>query len=427
MNVPGKMRAAALCALLAGAVAAPAPARLWTDDLNRTFDGEFLRVDGLNAVFMVDGAEYPLPLARLSTADKLLIFQLRRAPSPAPPPAPAKPAPAPPPNAGNPEADAAFDAYTKAFLARANGRTFFKKSTTNAESTGTWVLALEIQLAEDVYERTKSGAHRQLVSDLLTSFIAKEGTDWSPDSWNDDMAWMTIVCVRGYEITRNPLLLRTAANTWNMTYKRGWDDTFGGGIWEDNNKKFSKCALSNDPMIIAGCGLYKLTNDPTYLTRCKAIYAWVREKLFDPATGSVIEAIALTGPQVSDNVYNTGAFIAAANAMHNVTGEEKYLADAMLTADHVVKKYPILSHNGRGDNCWSDQFARGLGTLCRDNNLWGRYRSWASANAKSAWASRRRDLNVTWNDWKKPTPEDECSSFECLGAAVLMQMLPPNP
>ena len=61
-------------------ISAPAMAdvRIWTDDLNRTWPGEFLRVDGLEAVFLVNGKEYPFPLAHLSTPDKLLIFKLRR-------------------------------------------------------------------------------------------------------------------------------------------------------------------------------------------------------------------------------------------------------------------------------------------------------------------------------------------------------------
>ncbi len=421
---------AALCLFVTGA-AAPAAARTWTDDLARTWQGEYVRVDGLSAVFLVNGKEFSFPLARLSTEDKLLVFQMRRASSPGTVAATPGPTSAPVPffhqTAAKSSADVAFDAYNAAFLLKEKGKTLYKKSTVKSEPTGTWVLALEIQLAQDAYERTHSGAHRQLVSDLLNSFLAKEGTNWSYDSWNDDIAWMVIACTRGYEITRNPILLKTAETQWKMAYDRGWDDTFGGGIWEDNNSKFSKCALSNDPMIVAGCALYRITHDATYLTRCKAIYAWVHDNIFDQTTGQVNEGIARDGKQVSDNVYNAGCFINAANCLHNVTGAANYYHDALLAADHVVGKHPILSHNAREDNCWSDQFARGLGNLCRDNNLWDRYRSWVVANSKSAWNSRRTDLNVTWNDWKKPTPNDACSSFECLGAVVMQQLVPPDP
>ncbi len=415
-----------LCLMGPGASAA---VRTWTNTLNRTWQGEFLRMDGPSAVFMVDGKEYSYPLAGMSADDKVLIFQLRRPPPPASSPTPF-PTPAALNNteqtAAQASADAAFDAYNAAFLLRKGGQTYYRKSTTSEDSNGTWVLATQIQLAEDAYDRTHTAKNRQLVTDLINTFLVKAGRDWSYTTWNDDIGWMMITCIRGYQITKDMNLLKIAENQWHMAYDRGWDDTFGGGIWEDNKPKFSKCALSNDPFVTTGCSLYQITHDASYLKRSKEIYAWVRANLVDHATGQVNEGIARTGLQASDNVYNAGAFIAAANSLYNVTGEEGYLRDAQLTADHVVRKQPILSHNARGENCWSDQFARGLGDFCRDRNLWGRYRSWITANARSAWTYRRPDLNVTWNDWKSPTPTDDCSSFECLGAAVLQQVILPG-
>ena len=53
-------------------------------------------------------------------------------------------------------AQAAFDAYNAAFLVQTNGLTYYKRSLTNNSYAGTWVQALEIQLAEDAYDRSKS-------------------------------------------------------------------------------------------------------------------------------------------------------------------------------------------------------------------------------------------------------------------------------
>ncbi len=71
---------AAVC-LLATGLTASATVRVWTDDLNRAWQGEFLRMDGATAVFLVNGKEYPFPIVHMSTADKLAIFKLRAAPS----------------------------------------------------------------------------------------------------------------------------------------------------------------------------------------------------------------------------------------------------------------------------------------------------------------------------------------------------------
>ena len=84
--------AAALLLLTGGPVLAVA--RTWTDDLNRSWQGDFLRVDGPSAVFLVNGKEYPFPLARLSAPDKVLIFRLRQAASAAMTPGPTLASPA---------------------------------------------------------------------------------------------------------------------------------------------------------------------------------------------------------------------------------------------------------------------------------------------------------------------------------------------
>jgi predicted alpha-1,6-mannanase (GH76 family) len=324
-------------------------------------------------------------------------------------------------------AQAAFNAYNAAFLVQTNGLTYYKRSLTNNSYAGTWVQALEIQLAEDAYDRTKSVDAAQLVNKLTTTFLVKENYDWSLDTWNDDIAWMTIACVRGYQITGNPALLNQAISAWNMAYNRGWDSALGGGIWENMELKDAKCALSNDPMIIAGAALYQITGQSAYLTKCENIYAWVRNNIFNPTNGQVYEGVRSNGMMlVSDNVYNNGAFINAANCLHNITGATNYFQDALLAANHVIENNAVLSNTGRGDSTWQDQFVRGLANFCRDNQLWGLYTSWFTANANAAWNTRRPDSNLTWNAWTSLTPTDDSYSIECLSAAVIQQVLLPT-
>lgn len=322
-------------------------------------------------------------------------------------------------------AQAAFDAYNAAFLVRTNGQTYYKRSLNDSSYAGSWVQALEIQLAADAYERTKSIVHKQLVSELITTFLAKENYNWALDTWNDDIAWMTIACLRAYRITGNTALLNKAVSAWNMAYNRGWDSALGGGIWEEMNLRDAKCALSNDPMIIAGAALYEITGEPAYLAKCQQIYTWVRNSIFNPANGQVYEGVRSNGTVlVSDNVYNSGAFINAANCLYKITRDTNYFQDALLAAKHVMENNEILTHHGRGDSCWEDQLVRGLASFARDNGLWGLYGSWLAANADAAWDARRRDLNITWNSWTSPTPADDCFSLECLSAAVIQQVLP---
>ena len=101
---PGRALVVTFCLFVLGCLAAhPLQARTWSNDANQSWEGEFLRMDGANAVFKVNDKESSYPIARMSAADKLAIFQMRQhapaAASPALPSASAAPDPT-----GNPAA-----------------------------------------------------------------------------------------------------------------------------------------------------------------------------------------------------------------------------------------------------------------------------------------------------------------------------------
>jgi predicted alpha-1,6-mannanase (GH76 family) len=346
------------------------------------------------------------------------------------------------------QADDAFDAWNAAFLVHDNGQIYYSTTVTTAGTmrSGTWVGALDIAVAEDTYQRTHSAVHRQLVSDLVTTFIAKEGTDWKFDSWNDDIAWMVIAVLRGYQITGNVAFLAVAENAWNMAYDRGWDTRYGGGgVWEDMGhvtpfNQPSKCNLSNNPLIKMGVVLYRITGDTTYLDKCKGMYAWIRKNLFDAKTGLVNECLAFktvddtTGfVQTSDNAYNSGSFLEAADDLYRTTGDQSYYDDAQLAVTHRVTKDAVMHDGGQGERQWAYRFVRGLSEFATYNKLWPKYQAWLEANATAAW-NQRNALNVTWNDWTKPTPlpgangvthDNDVVPLCTSSAAAIWQVLPP--
>ena len=322
------------------------------------------------------------------------------------------------PNARADQADDAFDAWNSAFLVKTGGDTFYSTTAISAGTTrsGTWVGALDIAVAEDYYEHTHLAVDRTRVNDLVTTFVAEEGTDWKGDTWDDDIAWMVIALLRGYQLTGNDQFLTIAENNWNMAYARGWDTKYGGGgVWEDLGhvtpwNQPSKCNLSNNPLIKTGVVLYRVTGDSTYLDKCKGMYAWIREKLFDPNTGLVNECLAFKTTddtagfvQNSDNAYNSGSFLEAADALYRATGEQSYLEDATIAISHRLTKEPILHDGGQGERQWGYRFVKGLAEFSTYHNQWSKYQTWLENNANAAW-SQRDALGVTWNDWTKLTP-----------------------
>jgi Glycosyl hydrolase family 76 len=182
-------------------------------------------------------------------------------------------------------AAAAYSAYNSAFLVTSGpyySTTLLSQGTTEAKM---YTAANDIEVAEDAYQYSHSQADQTLVVGLLNRFLVTNGTDWSYDTWNDDIGWMTNIFVRGYQLTGQANYLTEAENEWNMAYNRGWDSSLGGGIWE-NQSKPDKEALSNDNFIFEAVQLYQLTGDSTYLTKAEAIYAWVRANLVNTTTSN---------------------------------------------------------------------------------------------------------------------------------------------
>ena len=332
-----------------------------------------------------------------------------------------------------PSPDTVFQAWNNSFLVQ-NGSTAYYTDQLKSISTkraGTWIQALDIQVAQDEYERTHSPADRQLVSNLVSTFLANEGTNWASwDTWNDNIAWDDTAVLRGYQETGNTAWLNTAIDQWNQAYNRGWSSAGGGGIWEEMNSMDSKCSLSNNPMISIAASLYLITDDGSYLTKAEAIYAWVRANLLDTTTGVDNECIKFpNGPNgsttlaKSDNAYNAGSFIEAANNLYRITGNSQYHDDAMRTADHFLNMVPVVANGQRRGSSYQYWLFKGISDFCTDNNLCSKYDAYMRSNAAQAW-SERNSANLTWNDWKNPTNDSNPDAFEMNGMVGLFEVLP---
>lgn len=332
----------------------------------------------------------------------------------------------------NAVADSAFNAYNVSFLADFGLTQYYKEALNVSTKDYFWRQALDIQMVEDVYLRTQSTAHKTLITNLLNTFLQQnQGTgglyDWNWNDYNDDLQWAGLAFARGYQITGNIIFLTQAKYAFNRSYDRGWTSELGGGLWWDVSHA-GKSGLSNNPEMILGCYIYEATKEPSYLTKVTAIYSWVKSNLYNPSTGAVYETMMPDGSvSASANVYNIGAFVSAANAIHRLTGIPMYYDDAKRSVDYVKNNKTVggIMTNGQRQGTWQSEFARGLGEFVRDNNLWSTYYSWMKQNADAAWNNRRMDKNLMWNAWTATTPSDNITtSLECVGGIIMQQITP---
>ncbi|GAA5523406.1 RICIN domain-containing protein [Aliifodinibius salicampi] len=314
-------------------------------------------------------------------------------------------------------ANAAAKGFNDAFLnTDAEGNTYYQVAINDETRDETWTFALDIQAMQDVYERTESNYHKDLVQKLGDGFLAQNPPPYDWDGWNDDIAWMGLALIRAHHITGDPKFLEKAQYCFDYVWKRGWDtENNDGGIWEQQpdytpeGGEIIKEALSNNPTGRLGAMIYQSTGDQTYLNRAHKIYDWSRSHLYDSQTGEVYRGVYPDGSlSIAPAVYNQGAFVSFANVMHNITGNSTYLNDAVAavnyTRNNMTNSNGIITNHK--DHTWADALARGLGHLCRHNpKLWKIYGDWMVKNANAIWSNRRIDYDLTWNQWDRQTPQ----------------------
>lgn len=334
-------------------------------------------------------------------------------------------------------ADLSFEEYNRAFMYRSGSTAYYKNSISSTNKESSWGLCIDMQGAMDACERTGRADYKTLVTDLFTNFLANNPTSgWAGDLWNDDLGWYSLGLVRAYMLTgkTNANFLTQAKYAFDIVWSRGWDTQYnGGGIWELQPEACVNGIAGKNPLAVNSNGLaaamiYQACGDHYYYDRAMQIYDWSWWHLFDANLGLVYGSLEHDGTVNKDaNLYNQGTWLDYANTMHNITGNANYLRDAQKTADfgrNNMYNSGIISNTSAGCT-WAAEYARGLGHLCKDNNLYGIYGDWMVQNANSIWNSRRTDYNITDNAWSQKTSSDNTiSPTKFVSAVAWMQFTP---
>jgi len=170
------------------------------------------------------------------------------------------------------------------------------------------------------------------------------------DRFYDDNQWIGIACMDAYDRLKKKSYL----NIGTLIYKymmTGFDTLSNGGIYWQENKKTSKNTCSNGPGIILALQLYKATKDKSYLDTAILLYNWVNEKLKAP-NGLYYDNINVKTSRIDRRMfsYNTGTMLQSTVYLYELTGEKKYLDEAVSIADSAVNYF---SSNGKfRDSYW---------------------------------------------------------------------------
>jgi len=331
------------------------------------------------------------------------------------------------PNAG--DADTLMAAFNRAFYVRTNGIGYFRASTTSNKPADFWKLAEESEMVIDAWERSRNPAYSNQVVELIEGFNRLH-SDWTKNEFNDDVMWICIANLRGYQVTGDMRWRDHARASFDAVYTRAWDTNFAGGglFWKTENRSKNTCV--NAPAAIAACLLWKTCGEVKYREKANEIIDWNKRVLSD-GHGWIYDSIRTNGnvSRVSFS-YNQGTFIGACNFLGRTNDAAEVMDYAMHKQGVSVKEFQILpSYRLSTDSAgFHGIFLRWAGRYMRDRYLETTYLPWLQANALSAWSVRRPSDNLSWCDWVQKTPTNatvELPSWACSSSVVALQIMGP--
>jgi predicted alpha-1,6-mannanase (GH76 family) len=338
------------------------------------------------------------------------------------------------------DARIAWSAFQKTFQ-YTNGAVDRYDFSTNAMSDGPahqqnfWEEAELIEMAEDAYAENHTTNNRAEVQGLCHGFVALHGDDWSSNVFDDDLNWATIAFIRAYSITGNKRWLNDAETNFNTVWRRGFDMTWGGGLWWRSDKEDEHSGYKNSPanwtFVIAG----HLINDCNggngpYLSHAQTIYNWCTNHLSTPA-GEVYDGLRKNRVAHKSYTYNYGIAVGAALASGDrtlVQNAANFLMTNSAYRSGSVGGYDILPNYGQGGGDaggFNDIVFRWFNAAYQKGLMPGSYLPWAQTNVSQAWAERNVAA-ISWNNWNAPTPPEGLFSWDCSDTLCGMLDVPPT-
>jgi len=316
-------------------------------------------------------------------------------------------------------------------------KSLFYLNTSHEEIASGWTQAIFFDIMLDNYARTKKPADLDKIKIMYQGAYARYGSFVWADIKNkngwiyDDMLWMIVALIKGYNVTGEKAYLDTAISGLDFVWNDAYDPAVGAikWSWKDGSKAYM--ATSNYPYIIAAMMLYNITRDEAYLDKAKKIYNWTRNNLFRPASGRVADHVVGNDPPgFEDYTCNQGTCIGANILLYKATGEAMYLNDAIKAADYTKNNMSnvngILVAEDYGERgVFKAIFAQYIHELIYDMGQ-RQYLPWIKSNIASAWFNRDLLRNLMFLNYTVPTPTSVIKAYEACSGVAFMQLFNPE-
>lgn len=304
-------------------------------------------------------------------------------------------------------------------------KAYYYSDVTHSGRMDFWKQAEAIETLIDAYTIHNDPDLRNKMVYLYNGMRDAYGLLWSSNTFNDDVIWGALMCVRAFLITNDGGMKDMAKNNFDMVWARAWDNSLGGGLWWTTANN-TKNACVNAPAAICAMYLYQVTGDASYRDKARMIVDWMVSKLYVPGTGEVKGAINAAGVITEGaRTYTQGTFIGACSMLHNAYPSAGYKAMAAKAMDYtqnsMCNAQGLLPDEYDTEDCQGFKaiFARWACKFVRDHGYQNAYAAWLNYNAAQAW-SYRNSNGLMWGQWWRRTPDSYVNSFETTCGVAMM-------
>ncbi len=294
------------------------------------------------------------------------------------------------------------------------------------ESTGWWNAANALGALIDFMSITKSDAYLNVVSN---TFDKNKGQNFL-NHYYDDEGWWGITWQKAYSLTKNNRYLHMAETIFD-DMKGGWDNTCGGGIWWNKDRKY-KNAIANELFLALAARLYRSTSTAEYLNWAQREWTWFHNSGMINTTNQVNDGLtsACTNNGGTVWTYNQGVILGGLTDIYTITHDLTYLSTAEAIADAAI--ITLVDANGIlkepcEPNCDADGpqfkgiFIRNLASLYLADGT-GIYKDFILKNADSLLLNCRNAASQFGLCWAGPIDVPDAarqsSALDALNAAM---------
>jgi len=286
-------------------------------------------------------------------------------------------------------------------------QTWYTPQTGLWQTTNWWNAANAVTVLVRYSQLSGSAEYRPVIANTFERNRDKNFLN----KYYDDEGWWALAWADAYVLTHEARYLEMTETIF-ADMAAGWDDTCGGGIWWNKDKRY-KNAIANELFLSTAARLAGLVSDPgrkaRYLDWAKREWSWFDASGMINPDNLVNDGLDSTCHNNRRNTwsYNQGVILGGLSALGRETGDPKLLARAQAIATAAIARLTDkdgILHDTCEPNCGADGvqfkgiFARNLAVLNAADPE-PRFREFLQKNAASIWRSQDADhrFGVMWS------------------------------